>query len=112
MVLYNFYFTELSSNVVFRCRRNSLSSIVGSRMKLKITIFTTIIDLSNAFDSVDRYFVFYKLLINGVDGNFYKSIKSLYTGTISHLRIDSHLLAIFKVTNGVRQEDTIFFYSI
>ena len=49
----------------------------------------------------------YKLLINGVDGNFYKAIKSLYADTISQLRINSHLTDIFKVTNGVRQGDTI-----
>ena len=32
---------------------------------------------------------------------------SLYTGTISLLRINSHLIDNFKVTNGVRQGDTI-----
>ena len=49
----------------------------------------------------------YKLLINGVDGNFNKAIKSLYTGTISQLRINSHLTDIFKVTIRVRQGDTM-----
>ena len=50
----------------------------------------------------------YKLLINGVDGNFCKAIKSLYTGTISQLRINIHLIDIFKVTNIARQGDTIW----
>ena len=49
----------------------------------------------------------YKLLVNGVDGNFYNAIKSLYADTISQLSLKSHLTDIFTVTNGDRQGDTI-----
>ena len=97
----------------FRCKRSfedhiySLSSIVRNRMKLNLQTFTTFIDFSKAFDSIDRILVLYKLLVNGVDCNFYNAINSLYAVTISQLRINSHLTDIFTVTDGVRQGDTI-----
>ena len=97
----------------FRCKRScedhiySLSSIVRNRMKLNLPTFTTFIAFSKAFDSIDRNLMLYKLLVNGVDGNFYNAIKSLYAGKITQLRINSHLTDIFTVTNGVRQGDTI-----
>ena len=64
-------------------------------MKLNLPTSTTFKDFSKAFDSVDRSLMLSKLLLNRVDGNFNKAIKSLYTGTMSQLRINSHLTDIF-----------------
>ena len=85
----------------------ALSSIVRRIMKTNKPTFTAFIDMAKAFDSFDRNLLLYKLLINGVDGKFYRAIKSLYTDTNSQIKINNLLTDNFEVTKGVRQGDTI-----
>ena len=53
--------------------------------------FVTFIDLQKAFDTVDRDLLKLSLLCNGIDGDFYNAIKSIYENTTSCVRIDDLL---------------------
>ena len=45
--------------------------------------------------------------INNVDGKFYNSIKSIYTGTESQVRVNGLHTDFFDVATGVRQGDVL-----
>ena len=85
----------------FRKKRNDhvyvISSIVRNINKNKENTFAAFINLAKAID---------KLLLNIVDGTFYNSIKSLYTGTESRVRVNGLHPDFVDVANtGVRQGD-------
>ncbi|XP_060587764.1 uncharacterized protein LOC132743245 [Ruditapes philippinarum] len=71
------------------------------------SVFTAFIDLRKCFDFVDREMQMYKLLLNGVDGKLYNSIKSIYNHTVSCVRINGRLTEWFQCVNGVKQGDNL-----
>ncbi|XP_050392671.1 uncharacterized protein LOC126811173 isoform X1 [Patella vulgata] len=83
------------------------NSIVRTRILNKQHSFSAFIDFQKALDCIDRESLFYKLLINNVDGNFYNSIKSMYTNTSSYVRINSQTSVSFPCSSGVRQGDNL-----
>ena len=76
---------------------------LNSLIKNKSNVFTAFIDLKRCFDYVDRDMLLYKLLLHHIDGKFYNSIKSIYTSTVSAIRINNKLTEWFDCTTGVRQ---------
>ena len=56
---------------------------------------------------VPRELLLYKLLLSNVDGKFYNSIKSIYTGTESQVRVNGLHTDFFDVATGVRQGDVL-----
>ena len=84
-----------------------ISSIVRNRIRNKENTFAAFIDLAKAFDVVPRELLLYKLLLNNVDGKFYNSIKSIYTGTESQVRVNGLHTDFFDVATGVRQGDVL-----
>ncbi|KAK3092919.1 hypothetical protein FSP39_008861 [Pinctada imbricata] len=81
----------------------TLSSIVKNRN----STFVTFIDLRKAFDMVDRELMEFCLLKNGIDGQFYNAIKSLYTDTESCVRLGNRLTDWFSCRSGVKQGDNL-----
>jgi hypothetical protein len=69
--------------------------------------FVTFIDLQKAFDTVDRELLQYCLLKNGIDGNFYNYIKSLYSDTESCVQLNDVYTDWFQCNTGVRQGDDL-----
>ena len=76
---------------------------LNSLIKNNSNVFTAFIDLKRCFDYVDRDMLLYKLLLHHIDGKFYNSIKSIYTSTVSAIRINNKLTDWFDCTTGVRQ---------
>jgi hypothetical protein len=66
-------------------------------------LHTAFIDLRKAFDFVDRDMLFYKLLLNGIDGKVYNAVKSMYKHTISCIRINNNVTSWFDCKSGVAQ---------
>jgi hypothetical protein len=59
-----------------------LKSLVDKIVKLeKKKLYTCFVDFRKAYDTVDRDALFFKMLSNGVTGNFYKLIKDMYNKT-------------------------------
>ena len=59
--------------------------------------------MAKAFDWVNRYFLLDKLLLSGVNGHFYKSVKAMYTDTESCVKLNRMCTDFFDTTSGVRQ---------
>ena len=84
-----------------------ISSIVRNRIENKKNTFAAFIDLVKAFDVVQRELLLYKLILNNVDGKLYYSIKSLYTGTESQVRVKGLHTDFFDIATGVRKGDVL-----
>ena len=85
----------------------SLTSIIRNRKGNGQPTFVAFIDLEKAFDCIDRTLLLYRLLCYNIDGKVYKLIKSLYTDTMSCLRLNDMFTEWFPVYNGVRQGDNL-----
>ena len=85
----------------------SLTSVIRNRLAQKLGTFCTFIDFKKAFDFIHRDLLFYKLLLNNVNGNFYNIIKSMYTDTEACIRLNSLLTPWFNTTSGVKQGDCL-----
>lgn len=93
----------------FRRHRSCLYHIfsLNSVIQNNNSTFVTFIDLQKAFDTVDRELLPYCLLTHGIDGNFYHSIKSLYSNTESCVRLNDKYTDWFRCSVGVRQGDNL-----
>lgn len=93
----------------FRRQRSCLDHIfsLNSVIQNNNSTFVTFIDLQKAFDTVDRELLQYCLLTHGIDGNFYHSIKSLYSNTESCVRLNDKYTDWFRCSVGVRQGDNL-----
>ena len=101
------------SRMVFEQKRSCedhvfvLDYIVRNRLNYGLSTYVAFIDMAKAFDWVDRDLLLYKLLLSGVDGNFYKAVKAMYTNTESCVRLDGKCTNLFKTASGVRQGDVL-----
>ena len=86
-----------------------LNSIIKNRMNQGRSTFAAFIDFKKAFDFVDRELLLLKLMDNGIHGNIYQSIKSLYHGTSACVRLNGQLTDWFDIytISGVRQGDAL-----
>ena len=111
-------FSENNGHIVdeqngFRADRSCLDHIfvlqntLRIRNKLNTQTYCAFIDFKKAFDFVDRDALLYKLRNIGVNGNFYHTIKSLYTGAKSSIKVNNMTTDWFDVTSGVRQGDSL-----
>ena len=66
-------------------------------------IYTCFVDFKKAFDSVWHDGLFLKLLQNGIDGQFYKLIKSLYCNSRCAVKLGNTRTEFFSYSKGVRQ---------
>ena len=86
---------------------NAANTIIKNRLQAKQATFVTYLDLQKAFDLLDRNALMYKLLSNGINGNFYNAIKSMYTDTSSYIRLNGVCTDWLDCSAGVRQGDNL-----
>ena len=97
----------------FRCSRSCedhvfvLSSVIDSRKREGKSTFTAFIDMSKAFDCINCNMLYFKLLKNKINGNFYRAITALYKETESCVQINNFTTTWFGTLQGVRQGDNL-----
>ncbi len=85
----------------------TLSIILRSRKSQNKSTFLAFLDAEKAFDRIDRDLLLYKLLLNGVKGHVYESIKAIYQESICSINVNNMLTKWFDTNCGVKQGDTL-----
>ncbi|XP_076072119.1 uncharacterized protein LOC143043825 [Mytilus galloprovincialis] len=81
----------------------TLCTILRNRKTMNMDTYLCFIDFSKAFDSVNHTLLWNKLLSNGIHGNFYRTIRNMYSKLQSVVRISRNTLTNwFSVDAGVR----------
>ena len=80
-----------------------LKTLVQKYIKNKQKLFVCFVDFAKAFDTVWREGLFYKLLINNINGKIYKLIKNNYSNTKACININNYITNQFKINRGVKQ---------
>ena len=95
---------------MFKVMRRScfvLSSITDSWKHEAKSTFTAFVDMSKAFDCIDRNMLYLKLLKNKVNRNFYNVIIALCKATKSCVQINNIITAWFGNLQGVQQGNNL-----
>lgn len=93
----------------FRANRSTMDMIFAARQLLEKSreqhrsLYVAFIDLSKAFDSVDRELLWKILRKSGCTEHFTKLIQCLHDGMTVRIRIGSDLSEPFEVSRGVKQ---------
>ncbi len=82
---------------------SSLTNLVESRIKRKLSTFAAFIDFKKAYDSVHRATLWSKLQHIGVNGKLFNAIQSLYNSVSSCVRVNNFTTEWFEVRGGLRQ---------
>ena len=89
----------------------TLFQILKSKKK---KMYCAFIDFEKAFDKVWRYGLFYKLLLNNINGKMYNVILEMYTNIKSCISYNNQTSEYFKCEIGVRQGENLspFLFSL
>ncbi|WP_143558637.1 RNA-directed DNA polymerase, partial [Solemya velum gill symbiont] len=82
---------------------SSLSLIIETRKKKRLSTFTAFIDFRKAYDRIDRGILFRKLGQYGVTGKLLAAIKSIYQDVKSCVRINGLKTDWFDINCGLKQ---------
>ena len=66
-------------------------------------LYVCFVDYKSAYDTIWRKALFYKLLQNGIGGNFLKIIQSMYSDVYYCVKLQGRLTQTFTSCNGVKQ---------
>ena len=82
---------------------SSLTNLIETRQKRKLSTFCAFIDFKKAFDLTDRNLLTERINSLGVEGRMFNALKSLYTSVNSCVRVYGFLTVWFDVKSGLRQ---------
>jgi hypothetical protein len=85
-----------------------LRTIIEKTIKhKKDKLFACFVDFKKAFDSVSHAGLLCKLLRKGIDGQFYNTVKSMYSKSMLQVRCDLNTSQEFPTRKGIRQGDNL-----
>ena len=82
---------------------SSLTSIIDSRKKRKLSTFTAFIDFKKAYDFINRDKLWSRISNLGISGKMLNAVKSLYSSVSSCVKVNSFYTEWFGVSGGLRQ---------
>ena len=84
---------------------SSLTSIIETRklMEKCRPTYAAFIDFSKAYDRINRIMLFRKLSALGLKGNFYESMKAIFSNVRCSVKVNSVLSDSFNVSSGLKQ---------
>ena len=84
-----------------------LSSLIESKKTEGKSVFAAFIDMSKAFDCINRNLLYFKLLKNNIGGKILYAIQELYKDTMSCVQVNGIKTGWFATMQGVRQGDNL-----
>lgn len=81
----------------------TLKTLIDKAFKSKQYLFSCFVDLSKAFDTVNRSALFHKLKQYNVTGPFLNIIKDMYNSLLCSVKIGNNLSESFSTKTGVKQ---------
>ena len=69
----------------------------------KKPLYVCFVDFKEAFPSINRFLLFYKVIKNGYDGRVIKLLLDMYGKTTSQIKLNNILSGMIKETYGVQQ---------
>jgi hypothetical protein len=82
---------------------STLTSIIETRKKCKLSTFVFFIDFKKAYDTIVRYLLFNKLDNLGLSSKFMLALKAIYSNIECCVRLDGHTTDWFSVNAGLKQ---------
>ena len=86
---------------------SAIRLIIDFQKSKKEKVFAAFIDLRKAFDTVWRDGLFYKMLLNGINGTTYNIIRSMYSNNSFTIKFANGLSKRFLSSCGVKQGDVL-----
>ena len=77
-----------------------LCAIIDKQRCLSKPLYTCFVDLTKAFDYIDRRALYYKLLNRGIDGNLLNVIRSMFSKAECPVKWDARISDILKSEYG------------
>ena len=81
----------------------TLKTLIDKAFKKSKYLYTSFVDLSKAFDTINRSSLIYKMKLNGINGPFICLIEDMYKELYCTVKCNNHLSETFKTTLGVKQ---------
>ena len=82
---------------------SSLSNLINTRKKAKLSTYCAFVDFKKAYDYVDRDIMWGRLESYGLDGKMFSAIKSLYHSVSACVRLNGICSQWFDIQTGLRQ---------
>jgi hypothetical protein len=84
-----------------------LHHLMSMYIKSKRRLYCTFVDYEKAFDTINRYHLWRKLLASGINGRILIAIKNMYDKSKAQVRSRGVLSDCFSSKTGVRQGDNL-----
>lgn len=84
-----------------------LHTLMSIYLRSNRRLYCTFVDYEKAFDTINRYHLWRKLLASGINGRILTAIKNMYDKSKAQVRVRGKLSESFSSKRGVRQGDNL-----
>jgi len=81
----------------------TMNTISEKYKKLKKPVYAVFVDFKKAFDSVCRQALFLKLANMGITGNYYNTLRDMYSNSYAHIKLSGYISKKINVKKGTEQ---------